>query len=88
MSLLGVIVVMDCIPFVVMFNEYFLSLSFIIFVAFDTDGSLKALPQLDEGRTIDAAMGKNGAATSLPIHAAGDLLFVFLPTDITGESWP
>jgi phenylpropionate dioxygenase-like ring-hydroxylating dioxygenase large terminal subunit len=38
--------------------------------------------------TIDAATGKHGAATSLPIHAAGDLLFVFLPTDITGESWP
>jgi len=52
--------------------------------SFDTDGSLQALPQLDEGRNID-----NGArATSLPVHLAGDLLFVFLPTDVTGESWP
>mmetsp|Transcript_17175 Transcript_17175/g.31035 ORF Transcript_17175/g.31035 Transcript_17175/m.31035 type:complete len:82 (+) Transcript_17175:549-794(+) len=56
--------------------------------AFDTDGSLKALPQLEEGRSIDDATGKAGAATSLPVHAAGDLLFVFLPTDVTGESWP
>lgn len=56
---------------------------------FDGDGALKALPQLEEGRTIDAAMAKKGAAaTSLPVHAAGDLLFVFLPSDITGESWP
>ena len=56
--------------------------------AFDLDGSLQSIPQLDEGRTIKAATGDNGAATSLPVHAAGDLLFVFLPTDITGESWP
>ena len=53
--------------------------------AFDTDGSLKALPQLDEGRTIDKV---NIKSTSLPVHVAGDLLFVFLPTAITGESWP
>ncbi|KAL9190348.1 hypothetical protein ACHAXT_007559 [Thalassiosira profunda] len=52
--------------------------------AFDTDGTLKALPQLDEGRTIDVG----SAATALPVHAAGDLLFVFLPSDITEESWP
>lgn len=56
--------------------------------AFETDGSLKILPQLEEGRTIDAATGGNGGATSLPVHAAGDLLFVFLPTEVTGESWP
>lgn len=56
--------------------------------AFETDGSLKILPQLEEGRTIDAATGGNGAATSLPVHASGDLLFVFLPTEVTGESWP
>ena len=56
--------------------------------AFDLDGSLKSIPQLDEGRTIAAATGNYGAATSLPIHAAGDLLFVFLSSDITGESWP
>jgi phenylpropionate dioxygenase-like ring-hydroxylating dioxygenase large terminal subunit len=56
--------------------------------AFDTDGTLKTLPQLDEGRTIEASIASNGAATSLPVHASGDLLFVFLPTDVTGESWP
>ncbi len=56
--------------------------------AFDKDGSLKSIPQLDEGRTIQAATGNSGGATSLPVHAAGDLLFVFLSTDITGESWP
>lgn len=56
--------------------------------SFDVDGSLIELPQLDEGRTMDIATGRNGAATSLPVHAAGDLLFVFLPTDVVGESWP
>jgi len=56
--------------------------------AFDTDGTLKTLPQLEGGRAIDTATGNAGGATSLPVHAAGDLLFVFLPTDVTGESWP
>ena len=56
--------------------------------AFDTDGTLKTLPQLDEGRTIETSTASNGAATSLPVHASGDLLFVFLPTEITGELWP
>jgi phenylpropionate dioxygenase-like ring-hydroxylating dioxygenase large terminal subunit len=59
--------------------------------AFDTNGKLITLPQLDEGRTIDEAVtrgGNYGDATSLPVHAAGDLLFVFLPTSITGESFP
>ena len=56
--------------------------------SFDTDGTLMSIPQLDEGRTIKAATGNSGGATSLPVHAAGDLLFVFLPTDVTGESWP
>lgn len=62
--------------------------------AFDADGSLRALPQLDEGWTLDAAGGDAGGgvgagdATSLPVHAAGDLLFAFLPAEVTGESWP
>ncbi|KAL3762173.1 hypothetical protein ACHAWU_000637 [Discostella pseudostelligera] len=56
--------------------------------SFDKDGSLHTIPQLDEGRTIKTATGGYGGATSLPVHAAGDLLFVFLPTEITGESWP
>ncbi|KAL3817146.1 hypothetical protein ACHAXA_006146 [Cyclostephanos tholiformis] len=56
--------------------------------AFDTDGTLKTLPQLDEGRTIEGSIASKGAATSLPVHASGDLLFVFLPSDVTGESWP
>lgn len=58
--------------------------------AFDTNGKLMTLPQLDEGRTIDEAVTRDGSgdATSLPVHAAGDLLFVFLPTSITGESFP
>lgn len=59
--------------------------------AFDTHGKLMTLPQLEEGRTIDEAVtreSRNGDATSLPVHAAGDLIFVFLPTSITGESFP
>lgn len=55
--------------------------------SFDADGSLQTIPQLDEGRTITAATGNAGGATSLPVHAAGDVLFVFLPTEVTGESW-
>lgn len=57
---------------------------------FESDGSLMSIPQMDEGRTIEVATGGRGAgaATSLPVHAAGDLLFLFLPTDVTGESWP
>jgi phenylpropionate dioxygenase-like ring-hydroxylating dioxygenase large terminal subunit len=50
--------------------------------AFDADGGLTSLPQLDGGRAV------GGDATSLPVHAAGDLLFVFLPSAITGEYWP
>ena len=57
-------------------------------IAFDTEGALQALPQLEEGRSMDSATGNNGAATTLPVHAAGDVLLVFLPTEITGESWP
>jgi nitrite reductase/ring-hydroxylating ferredoxin subunit len=56
--------------------------------SFDTDGSLMKIPQLEEGRSIIAATGNRGGATSLPVHAVGDVLFVFLPTEITGESWP
>lgn len=43
------------------------------------------MPQLEEGRKVDVVAG---SATSLPTHLAGDLLFVWLPADITGESWP
>ena len=56
--------------------------------SFAADGELTALPQLDEGRTIQAATGGNGDATSLPVDQAGDLLFVFIPTEVCGESWP
>lgn len=56
--------------------------------SFSNDGSLTSIPQLDDNKTITPDLKKNGAATSLPVHAAGDLLFVFIPTDICGESWP
>ncbi len=46
------------------------------------------LPRLEGGRAIDTVTGNAGGATSLPVYAAGDLLFVFLPTDVTGKSWP
>ena len=54
---------------------------------FEQDGALVKIPQLDENRTI-AALRQDGGATSLPVHAAGDLLFVFIPSDVCGESWP
>lgn len=54
---------------------------------FDAGGNLTALPQLDPGKSLESV--KTGReATALPVHAAGDLLFVFLPTELTGESWP
>jgi nitrite reductase/ring-hydroxylating ferredoxin subunit len=56
--------------------------------SFEADGSLQKIPQLEEGRLLSAATGNSGAATSLPVHAVGDVLFVFLPTEVTGESWP
>ena len=51
---------------------------------FDTNGNLTSIPQLEE----NGILPKHGSATSLPVHAAGDLLFVFIPSDICGESWP
>ena len=54
---------------------------------FDMDGALATIPQLDDDRRIDA-LKKEAGATSLPIHAAGDLLFVFIPSEVCGESWP
>mmetsp|Transcript_9028 Transcript_9028/g.13532 ORF Transcript_9028/g.13532 Transcript_9028/m.13532 type:complete len:525 (+) Transcript_9028:63-1637(+) len=54
---------------------------------FDNDGALANIPQLDDNRTI-ASLKQDGGATSLPVHAAGDLLFVFIPSDVCGESWP
>jgi len=55
---------------------------------FENDGALAKIPQLDDDRTADTALKQDGGATSLPIHAAGDLLFVFIPSEICGESWP
>lgn len=54
---------------------------------FEKDGALAKIPQLDDNRTY-AALKQDGGATSLPIHAAGDLLFVFIPSEVCGESWP
>lgn len=55
---------------------------------FDKDGALTAIPQIDDDRTLDKLRGDGIGATSLPVHAAGDLLFVFIPSDVCGESWP
>lgn len=54
---------------------------------FDKDGALANIPQLDDNRSI-SSLKQDGGATSLPVHAAGDLLFVFIPSDVCGESWP
>jgi hypothetical protein len=55
---------------------------------FDKDVALTCIPQLDDNRTITSLKREYGGATSLPVHAAGDLLFVFIPSDVCGESWP
>lgn len=54
---------------------------------FDSSGNLTALPQLDPGKRLESVTAGR-EATALPVHKAGDLLFVFLPTELTGESWP
>ena len=54
---------------------------------FDGSGNLTALPQLDPGKSLESVKAGR-EATALPVHKAGDLLFVFLPTEVTGESWP
>ena len=53
---------------------------------FDTNGTLKNVPQLEANRTVD--MIKGGDATSLPVHQAGDMIFVFLPSSVHGEMFP
>ncbi len=53
---------------------------------FDTNGTLKNVPQLEANRTLD--MIKGGDATSLPVHQAGDMIFAFLPSSVHGEMFP
>ena len=56
---------------------------------FGTDGGLASLPQLDSGGPVPSAgTSASASATSVPVHAAGDLLFAFLPASVTGESFP
>lgn len=53
---------------------------------FDTNGTLKDVPQLEANRTVDFIKG--GDATSLPVHLAGDMIFAFLPSSVHGEMFP
>lgn len=49
---------------------------------FDSEGTLKKLPQLDEGKDISKITAK---ATYFPTHVAGDLILAFIPTSVHGE---
>ncbi len=56
---------------------------------FDSSGNVTSIPQLDKGRSIkDAQKIKGTNVKTFPSHAAGDLLFVFLPSSLHGEMFP
>lgn len=50
---------------------------------FDTKGSCTKIPQLEETKSFPV----NSNVMSYPVHMAGDLIFVFLPEEMHGESY-
>lgn len=55
---------------------------------FDSKGLVCFIPQLDEGKSIQSVRNSGGNLVSFPVHLAGDLLFVFLPSSIHNEMFP
>lgn len=53
---------------------------------FDKDGTLTSIPQLEAEKPLPSQ--KKANVPSFSVHLAGDLMFVFLPTSIHGESFP
>jgi phenylpropionate dioxygenase-like ring-hydroxylating dioxygenase large terminal subunit len=52
---------------------------------FDCDGKLQSIPQLEAGQELRSG---ERSVVSYPTHLTGDLLWMFLPTSIHGESFP
>ena len=55
---------------------------------FGTDGKVTCIPQLEKTKTIESVQKSGGNAKTFPVHAVGDLLFVFLPSSLHGEMFP
>jgi phenylpropionate dioxygenase-like ring-hydroxylating dioxygenase large terminal subunit len=51
---------------------------------FDGNGTLQRIPQLEPTAPLQA---EDRSVQSFPVHATGDLLWVFLPTSFHGESF-
>lgn len=52
---------------------------------FDSDGACKSIPQLDDMSKVSKT---RASLTTFPTHTTGDLLWAFIPSAITGESYP
>ena len=55
---------------------------------FDSDGTVTSIPQLEENIPIESVRRQGGHVKTFPVHAVGDLLFVFLPSSLHGEMFP
>jgi len=55
---------------------------------FDAGGNVTSVPQLEENKSIESVRKQGGNVRTFPVHAAGDLLFVFLPASLHGEMFP
>lgn len=55
---------------------------------FDTDGTLKVVPQIEDENKIDGLQKVGGNVQTYPVRPVGDFLFVFLPSSLHGEMFP
>lgn len=55
---------------------------------FDSEGNICSIPQLEVDKSISSVAKSGGNLKTFPVHVAGDLLFVFLPSSIHNEMFP
>lgn len=55
---------------------------------FDSEGNVCSIPQLEMNKSISSVANSGGNLRTFPVHLAGDLLFVFLPSSIHNELFP
>ena len=55
---------------------------------FDSKGHVCSIPQLENNKSLSSVAKSGGNLQTFPIHLAGDLLFVFLPSSIHNEMFP
>lgn len=53
---------------------------------FDADGTLACIPQAES--ELSSALVEKASVQSYPVHSTGDLIWVFLPSSLHGESFP